>query len=65
VGFDLSVASQNIGGRSAWDTRRDLAACFDVKQVWLGFSQSGLKTSGCTMMGVARGIITEVTLSAS
>jgi hypothetical protein len=25
------------GGRSAWDTRRDLAACFAWKQVWLGF----------------------------
>jgi hypothetical protein len=26
------------GGRSAWDTRRDLAACLASKQVWLGFS---------------------------
>jgi hypothetical protein len=26
------------GGRSAWDTRRDLATCFTWKQVWLGFS---------------------------
>jgi hypothetical protein len=25
------------GGRSARDTRRDLAACFTWKQVWLGF----------------------------
>jgi hypothetical protein len=25
------------GGRSAWDTHRDLAACFAWKQVWLGF----------------------------
>jgi hypothetical protein len=25
------------GGRSAWDTRRDLAACLAWKQVWLGF----------------------------
>jgi hypothetical protein len=25
------------GGRSAWDTRRDLAACFTWKHVWLGF----------------------------
>jgi hypothetical protein len=25
------------GGRSAWDTRRDLAACLASKQVWLGF----------------------------
>jgi hypothetical protein len=24
-------------GRSAWDTRRDLIACFAWKQVWLGF----------------------------
>jgi hypothetical protein len=26
------------GGRLAWDTHRDLAACFASKQVWLGFS---------------------------
>jgi hypothetical protein len=26
------------GGRSAWDTHQDLAACFAWKQVWLGFS---------------------------
>jgi hypothetical protein len=25
------------GGRSAWDTCRDLVACFTWKQVWLGF----------------------------
>jgi hypothetical protein len=25
------------GGRSVWDTRRDLAACFMWNQVWLGF----------------------------
>jgi hypothetical protein len=25
------------GGMSAWDTRRDLAACFTWKPVWLGF----------------------------
>jgi hypothetical protein len=25
------------GGRSARDTRRDLAACLEWKQVWLGF----------------------------
>jgi hypothetical protein len=25
------------GGRSAWDTCRDLAACLASKQVWLGF----------------------------
>ena len=25
------------GGRTARDTRRDLAACFGAKQVWLGF----------------------------
>jgi hypothetical protein len=25
------------GGRSVWDTRRDVAACFTWKQVWLGF----------------------------
>jgi hypothetical protein len=26
------------GGRSAWDTHRDLATCFAWKQVWLEFS---------------------------
>jgi hypothetical protein len=26
------------GGRSAWDTRRDIAACLAWKQVLLGFS---------------------------
>jgi hypothetical protein len=26
------------GGRSAWNTRRDLAACLAWKQVWIGFS---------------------------
>jgi hypothetical protein len=25
------------GGRSAWDTHRDLPTCFAWKQVWLGF----------------------------
>jgi hypothetical protein len=25
------------GGRSAWDTHRDLTACLVSKQVWLGF----------------------------
>jgi hypothetical protein len=25
------------GGRLAWDTRRDLAACLAWKQVWIGF----------------------------
>jgi hypothetical protein len=25
------------GGRSAWDTHRDLVACLASKQVWLGF----------------------------
>jgi hypothetical protein len=25
------------GGRTVWDTRRDLAACFTWKQVWLGY----------------------------
>jgi hypothetical protein len=25
------------GGRSAWDTHRDLVTCFAWKQVWLGF----------------------------
>jgi hypothetical protein len=26
------------GERSAWDTRRDIAACFTWNQVWLGFA---------------------------
>jgi hypothetical protein len=26
------------GGRSAWDTHRDLAACLAWKQLWVGFS---------------------------
>jgi hypothetical protein len=25
------------GGRSAWDTHRDLVTCFAWKQVWIGF----------------------------
>jgi hypothetical protein len=38
VGFNLSVAPQNRWeDATAWDTRRDLAACFAWKQVWLGF----------------------------
>jgi hypothetical protein len=27
----------------AWDTHRDLAACFTWKQVWLGFSSLALR----------------------
>jgi hypothetical protein len=37
VGFGLSVRHKTDGGRSARDTRRDLAACLELKQVWLGF----------------------------
>jgi hypothetical protein len=29
---------KNNRGRSSWDTRRDLEACFVWKQVWVGFS---------------------------
>jgi hypothetical protein len=58
-------------GRSARDTRRDLAACFAWKQVWLGFpslarvSQSGLKTDGGATAGGARDTIAEVASKAS
>jgi hypothetical protein len=31
------------GERLAWDTRRDLAACFARKQVWLGFFSLALR----------------------
>jgi hypothetical protein len=38
AGFGLSVASQNRReDAAAWDTPRDLAACFAWKQVGLGF----------------------------
>jgi hypothetical protein len=30
AGFGLSVADKTDGGRPAWDTRRDLAACFGL-----------------------------------
>jgi hypothetical protein len=37
--FDVLVAPQNQWDDAmAWDTHRDLAACFTWKQVWLGFS---------------------------
>jgi hypothetical protein len=46
LGLDLKTMWASVsrlchktnGGRSARDTRRDLAACFVWKQVWLGFS---------------------------
>jgi hypothetical protein len=45
LGLDLKTKQASVyrlrhkidGGRSVWDTRRDLAACFTWKQVWLGF----------------------------
>jgi hypothetical protein len=45
LGFDLKTKWVSVyrlryktdGGRSAQDTRRDLAACSMWKQVWLGF----------------------------
>jgi hypothetical protein len=43
LGFKTKWASvcrlrhKTDGGRSAWDTHRDPAACFAWKQVWLGF----------------------------
>jgi hypothetical protein len=43
------------GGRTAWNTRRDLATCF-----MLGFFQSVLKTDGGATAGGARGTIAEV-----
>jgi hypothetical protein len=48
----------------AWDTHRDLVACFAWKQVWLG-SQSDLKTGGGATAGGARGTIMEVASDAS
>jgi hypothetical protein len=47
LGLDLKIKWASVcrlrhktdGGRSAQDTRRDLAACFAWKQVWLGFSR--------------------------
>jgi hypothetical protein len=46
LGFSIKTKRASIcqlhhktdGGRSAWDTHRDLAACFMWKQFWLGFS---------------------------
>jgi hypothetical protein len=46
LGFGLKTKQASVyrlryksdGGRSAWDTRRDLAACLAWKQVWIGFS---------------------------
>jgi hypothetical protein len=45
LGLDLKTMWASVcqlchktdGGRSVWDTRRDLAACFAWKHVWLGF----------------------------
>jgi hypothetical protein len=45
LGFGLKIKQDLIcrlrhttdGGKSVWDTRQDLAACFTWKQVWLGF----------------------------
>jgi hypothetical protein len=45
LGFGLKIKWASVcrlrhktdGRMSAWDTRRDLAACFTWKQVWLGF----------------------------
>jgi hypothetical protein len=45
LGLDLKTKQSSVcqlrhktdGGRSARDTRRDLAACFAWKQVWIGF----------------------------
>jgi hypothetical protein len=45
LGLDLKTKQASVyrlrhktdGGRSAWDTRHDLAACLVWKQVWLGF----------------------------
>jgi hypothetical protein len=45
LGLDLKTKQASVcrlrhktdGGRSAQDTRRDLAACLAWKQIWLGF----------------------------
>jgi hypothetical protein len=45
IGLDLKTKQVSVyrlryktdRGRSAWDTRRDLASCFMWKQIWLGF----------------------------
>jgi hypothetical protein len=45
LGLDLKTKRASVcrlhhktdRGRSAWDTHRDLAACFTWNQVWLGF----------------------------
>jgi hypothetical protein len=45
LGLDLKTMQASVcwlrhktdRGRSAWDTRRDLAACLVRKQIWLGF----------------------------
>jgi hypothetical protein len=45
LGFDIKTKQASVyrlrhktnGGRLAWDTHRDLLACFTWKQVWLGF----------------------------
>jgi hypothetical protein len=45
LGFSLKTKKASVcrlrhkidGGRSTWETRRDIAACFVWNQVWLGF----------------------------
>jgi hypothetical protein len=37
----LGLGLKTDGGRSAWDTCHDLAACLAWKQVWLGFPSLG------------------------
>jgi hypothetical protein len=57
VGDGLSVAPQNqFDDATAWDTRRDLAACFVWKQVGYDFSVC-LKTGGGATADGARGTI--------
>jgi hypothetical protein len=51
LGLDLKTMQASVcwlrhktdRGRSAWDTRRDLAACLVRKQIWLGFPSLALR----------------------
>jgi hypothetical protein len=61
AGFSFWLRHKTDGGRLARDMRRDLAACFGVKQVWLEF----LSLASRLKMGGARDIIAEVASSGS
>jgi hypothetical protein len=71
LGLDLKTKQTSVcwlrhktdGGRSAWDTRRDLVVCLAWSLARV--SQSGLKTGGGATTGGARGTIIEVASKAS